>query len=188
MGCHTEKRLVIKILKIMKTTIYTVLIALFFSCKAQQIVAQNNSNHIPFIGTWEHQDGNDIFRVTIWEDGDDLKGDYWFIEINNGVETIVCESNYNIPNTDVYNGYVFFGGSTNGTKMGGKIDDNTINCQDGIEARKRIFGNVSLTIQSGCLGCPITAEWKVKRLSGIRIQGNPTEFSIPTDIIMTKVN
>ncbi|EPR74061.1 hypothetical protein ADIWIN_0870 [Winogradskyella psychrotolerans RS-3] len=171
----------------MKTTFYILLITLFFSCKVQQVYAQD-PNNAPFVGTWEHQNGNDIFRVTIWEDGNDLKGDYWFIQTNNGVETIICASNYIIPNSNTNYRHVIFGGSKDGIIMGALLDDNSINCQNGAAERERMSGNASLTIQSGCLGCPITAEWKVERLRGIRIQGDPTEFSVPTDVIMTKVN
>ena len=86
---------------IMKTIFYILLIIPFVASKAQVINKLNTNHNLPFVGTWEYQDGNDIFRINIWEDGEDLKGDYWFIEVNNGIETIICESNYNIPGTDV---------------------------------------------------------------------------------------
>ncbi|WP_147298378.1 MULTISPECIES: DUF6705 family protein [Winogradskyella] len=175
----------------MKNILYTLAILLLFSCKSQNLSAQSRytmNNLTPFIGTWEYQNGNEIFRVSIYEDNLYLKGDYWFIEVNNGVETIICESNYNIPNTNIYNGYVIFGGSLDGIKMGAQIDDNTIDCENGLDARKGVDGTFGLTIQSGCLGCPITAEWKVSIIRGMRTVGEPREFSIPTDVIMTKMN
>lgn len=174
---------------IMKTIFYILLIIPFVASKAQVISNPNTNHNLPFVGTWEYQDGNDIFRINIWEDGEDLKGDYWFIEVNNGVETIICESNYNIPGTDVYNGYVLFGGSSDGIKMGLHIDDNTIDCRNGLYERKGISGSASLTMQNPkCTNCPVTALWKVQRMRGIRIGDQPTEFSVPNNVIMAKVN
>ncbi|MDN6291166.1 MAG: hypothetical protein L0J63_12935, partial [Tetragenococcus koreensis] len=99
------------------------------------------------------------------------------------------ESNYNIPGTDVYNGYVLFGGSSDGIKMGLHIDDNTIDCRNGLYERKGISGSASLTMQNPkCTNCPVTALWKVQRMRGIRIGDQPTEFSVPNNVIMAKVN
>ena len=109
----------------MKNSIYTLLILLLFSCKSQYVLAQN-PNHTPFIGTWEYQENNQIFRVLIYEDGNDLKGDYWLIEIDNGNETILYESDYSAPNSNFNWGYAIFGGSNDGNLMYAKIDDNTI--------------------------------------------------------------
>ncbi len=172
----------------MKTIFYFLTIISFLSCKAQVLSGPNTNHNLTFVGTWEYQSGNEIFRINIWEDGEYLKGDYWFIEVNNGVETIICESDYNVPGTDVYNGYVIFGSSLDSIKMGFQIDDNTINCENGLNARKTLFGHGRLVIQSGCLGCPITAIWQVERSKGILIEGDPTEFSVPNNVIMTKVN
>lgn len=173
----------------MKTIFYILLFIPIISCKAQVLNNPNINHNLPFVGTWEYQNGNDIFRINMWEDEEDLKGDYWFIEVNNGVETIICESNYNIPGTDVYRGSVLFGGSNDGTIMGLQIDDNTINCESGLNYRKRLYGNASLTMQNPeCTSCPVTALWKVQRMRGIRIGDQPTEFSVPNNVIMTKVN
>jgi hypothetical protein len=172
----------------MKTIFYFLTIISFLSCKAQVLSDPNTNHNLPFVGTWEYQNGNEIFRINIWEDGEDLKGDYWFIEVNNDVETVICESNYQIQGTNFYYGDVIFGGSIDGVVMGALLDDNTINCEDGFDNRKRISGSASLTIQSNCFGCAVTALWEVVRLRGIRIAGSPTEFSVPNNVIMTKVN
>lgn len=189
---HREKPLVNKIINIMKNTIYTLLVLVLFSCKSQHVTAQsryNINNLTPFIGTWEHQDGNKIFRVNIYEDKLYLKGDYWFIEINNGVETVICESNYYVPAWNRNLGDVIFGGSLDGVKMGAKIDDNTINCENGITERKRKVGSLGFTIQpQTCSTCPITAKWKVTELAGLKSTDEPENYSIPINIIMIKKN
>jgi hypothetical protein len=173
----------------MKNSIYTLLILLLFSCKSQQAFAQYSMQNLtPFIGTWEYQEGNQIFRVIIYEDDLYLKGDYSFVEVNNGVETIICESNYYIPEINRNSGHTIFGGSNDGIIMGASIDDNTINCESGITERKRLKGNLGFTIQQqNCPTCPITAEWKVERWQGLRSDTEPNNYSIPTNVIMTKV-
>ncbi|MBF8151606.1 hypothetical protein ITJ86_17025 [Winogradskyella sp. F6397] len=171
----------------MKNSIYTLLILLLFSCKSQYVLAQN-PNHAPFIGTWEYQENNQIFRVTIYEDGNDLKGDYLLLEIDNGNETIIYESDYSAPNSDFNWGYAIFGGSNDGNLMYAKIDDNSIGYENGVASRKRKRGSLGLTIQpQTCSTCPITAEWKVAELQGLKITGEPENYNIPTDIILTKV-
>ena len=69
----------------MKNVIYLFIINIitFTSCKAQQIVDYTtfndgnnegkyfndlNNNFVPFLGTWEHQSGNQIFRITLWKE------------------------------------------------------------------------------------------------------------------------
>ncbi|WP_299130328.1 DUF6705 family protein [uncultured Winogradskyella sp.] len=173
----------------MKNSIYTLLILLLFSCKSQQVSAQYSMQNLtPFIGTWEYQEGNQIFRVTIYEDNLHLKGDYWLIEVINGAETILYESDYYAPGTDFHWGYTIFGGSNDGNLMGAKIDDNSIGYENGVASRKRKRGSLSLTIQQqSCLNCPVTAEWKVTELQGLKITGESENYNIPKDIIMTKM-
>jgi hypothetical protein len=173
----------------MKNIIYTSLLIILFSCKSQQVNAQYDiSNLNPFIGTWEYQNNNNLFRVTIYEDAGYLKGDYWLIEVNNGVETVICESNYYVPQWNQNLGHVIFGGSNDGNLMHAQIDDNTINCEAGITERKRLKGTLGFTIQlQNCSNCPVTAEWKISRWQGLRSDSEPENYSIPTDVIMTKM-
>ena len=172
----------------MKNTLYTLLILILFSCKSQKIYAQYSIEHLtPFIGIWEHQDGSDLFRVNIYEEEGYLKGDYWIIEIIGGTETIICESDYYVPQWNQNLGYVIFGGSNDGIIMGASIDDNTINCEAGITERKRLKGNLKFTIQDSCSSCPTTALWKIERWDGLRSDDEPENNSIPSDIIMTKL-
>ncbi|WP_296317866.1 DUF6705 family protein [Winogradskyella sp. UBA3174] len=171
----------------MKNSIYTLLILLLLSCKSQQIIAQN-PNHTPFIGTWEYQENNQIFRITIYEDGNDLKGDYWLIDINNGVETILYESDYYEPGTDFHWRHAIFGGSNDGNLMYAQIDDNSINYENGPTERKFKKGSLGFTLlPQTCSTCPIMAEWKVEPLIGLRSDTEPDNYNIPIDIVMIKV-
>ncbi|MEH6537447.1 MAG: DUF6705 family protein [Psychroserpens sp.] len=174
----------------MKTTFYTLLLIVLFSCKSQQVYGQHDLNNLtPFVGTWENTNGNQTFRVTFYIDNLYVKGDYQLVEVNNGSETLLYKSNFDIPGTTYNNGYAIFGGSKNGTVLGAHIEDNTIGYENG--ERKNKFGDLRLTIlpvQPLCLNCTITAEWKIKRSNGVRMSNEPLNYNIPTDMILTKVN
>lgn len=151
------------------------------------LYGQRDLSYEPFIGTWEHVDGNRIFRVIIYEDEQNLKGDYELVESVNGIETIIYESNYYVPRLDAYNGHAIFGGTTSMTRMGGRIEDNTI--EDGNpETGSFLTGSLVINIEPRtCLSCPLTASWKVEKNGGMYWSTQPTSFNIPTDIIITKV-
>jgi len=173
----------------MKNSIYTLLILLLFSCKSKQVFAQSSAENLaPFIGVWESQTGNQIFRVNFYEDNSYLKGDYELVQVSNGTEIILYKSDYYVSGTNLHFGYAIYGGSSNGIVLGASIDDNSIDYQNGIADRKRKKGNLKFTIQSqNCTTCPLTAEWKVTPWKGIRSTDEPENYNIPTDIVMTKV-
>lgn len=51
----------------------------------------------PFIGTWEYQDGNEIFRVELsLNENNRIRGHYSKIQTNNGFEIVLYKSNYNL--------------------------------------------------------------------------------------------
>ncbi|MEH6537448.1 MAG: DUF6705 family protein [Psychroserpens sp.] len=176
----------------MKTTFYTLLLIVLFSCKSQQVYGQHDLNNLtPFVGTWENTNGNQIFRVTFYIDNLYIKGDYQLVEVDNGSETLLYRSNFDfdINGTTYNNGYAIFGGSDNGILMGAQIEDNTIGYENGERNKKDgILGFTIQPIPPLCLNCIITAEWKVKTRGGNLIDGDPLIFNIPTDIILTKVN
>lgn len=165
----------------MKTILYTIL-TLFISLNS----FSQNSNLTPFVGNWEWQNGNETFKVQIFIDGDNLKGHYELVETNNGITTTIYKSNKLInPNIDFYYPYAIFGGSSDGILFGANIEDNVL-YGDGIHSTKS--GSLAFTIQNpSCNGCPITATWKVSILQGLKSSSTPENFTIPTDIILTKV-
>lgn len=184
---HVTKNIIMK-------KIYLILIfTLSLSCKAQQAQEKPGTDLLvnlqPFVGVWEYREGNDIFRVNIWENNRYLKGHVEFIEVDliNGleVETVVktsdrCEANgfCHFP--------VIFGGSGDGQLMSGLFSDNTIIIDNVYKGK---FGYMSLTIiQNNCTTCPTTAQWIVKEHRGFKLDTEPENFSVPIDVILTKVN
>lgn len=142
---------------------------------------------IPFEGTWEAQFGqNKVFRLILWGEGDVIKGDYEIDQLDsNGNVLETYESNFTLKNSTKKIGSVIYGGVNSNTYAYGTIDDNTIDAEQGFSSRKIKWGGFSLIIQSFN---PTTAKWKVKRPPGIILSTEPENYSIPTDIVLTKVN
>ncbi len=168
----------------MKKLFYTI-ITLALSFTTLSANAQNI-----FLGTWEHQEGNEIFRVKLWQDTEDstyILGHYEKVQINNGEETYVYSSNKEefIGDNDWWLTAAIVTKDGSNTKIGGSFTDNTIT---GNIYRKYKSGHLSFEIltNSGGLNPTITAHWKVERSPGLILNEAP-EFSIPTDIVLTKV-
>ena len=159
--------------------IYFIILATFLLTST--LNAQNS-----FIGTWEYQTGNEIFRVILWldENGEDIKGHYEKVTINNGVETyIYCSDKEKFQgNNKGWSPYVI---NTNGNDIiiGGTFIDNTVNANLYHPLK---LGSVKIEVVNNNGTDPITAQWNVKRGQGPKINEAP-EFSVPTDIILTKV-
>lgn len=163
--------------KIMKTFIYTLFIL------TTTISFSQNPNLHPFVGDWQWTEGNQTFTVNIYIDGDILKGDYEMT--TNGSLGLGYKSNrLLIPEINYYYGYAIYAGSHNGIYFSGSITDN-VQFGDGVHSVK--MGQIKFTIQNNCSGCPTTALWKVSELMGSRHHTEPENFTIPTDIILTKI-
>lgn len=195
--------------------IITTVIVLFItltSCKAQQIVdiSEHNSgnnegkylkdlnnNFTPFLGTWEWQNNNQIFRVTLWkeeqveyENGnrpsfywDRIKGHFEMVEIGSlGEETIIYTSQKKIGQSTSDWFPVINGGSNDGNTFEGFIYDNSVPFNPNYITGVR--GNLDINIVPSAV--PSQMEWKVTLPQGMYGTDQPTEFNIPTDIILTK--
>ncbi len=168
----------------MKTLFYTIItLALSFtplSANAQNI----------FLGTWEHQEGNQVFRVTLWEDNNNILGHYKMINVENGMETIIYSSNKNehIGNNEAKLPFVIYG-SANNQLLIALFYDNTVNANQ-YHFQKKGSLTIEILTNPGGLNPTITAHWKVERKSyqsGLADNEAP-EFSVPTDIVLTKVS
>ena len=152
---------------------------------------QYQSNHLsPFVGDWEWQNGNQTFRVNIYIEGNNLEGHYLLIEDNNGVETIIYDSNKLLNAAlNFYYGSAIFGGSNDGILFHALIEDNVLLGQGPNDYKLTKNGNLAFTItNNGTNGQPITASWRISELMGLKSTEAPPTFTIPTDIILTKVN
>ena len=163
----------------------------FISTMISLSTLSTNAQNI-FLGTWEHQNGNEVFRIVLWEDpldNNSIKGHYKMVQIENGLETIIYSSNKNehIGINEAKLPFVIYGSANNQTLIG-LFYDNTIDSNQYHFLKK---GSLHLEIltNSGGLNPTITAHWKVERKSyqGLIINEAP-EFSVPTDIILTKIN
>ncbi|MFD2552031.1 DUF6705 family protein [Bizionia sediminis] len=187
------------------------------SCKAQHIVNLNtfnqtdepnegkyykdlDNNFTPFLGTWEYQYGNQIFRVTLWkeemvehENGikpsyfkDRIKGHYEIVEVGAfEQETIIKTSNKNIKNTNTTYFPVIAGGTIDGINLGGSILDNTVPDSSRFSAFG-VEGGFTMQIISG--SSPVQAFWSGEINNSLQLPDYPTEFSFPNNITLTKVN
>ncbi len=137
-----------------------------------------NAQESPFIGVWEHDNGTQIFRVFINDNGDNsIRGDYELIEKSTGA--FIYQSRKELSNGLVFEGSIY--GNASNLKLGAGIDDRTIT-------------HTSYGILGGYLRMVLlntspfqTATWKVKRRQGIRLSDDDRVFNIPTDIILTKI-
>lgn len=183
------------------------------SCIAQTIVNLNafnqgdnsgkyfkdiDNNFNPFLGIWEWQNGNQIFRVELWKvemkenkNGnepsfylDKIQGHFEMVESGvqgQQLETNIYTSNKNVGDKDYYWPPVINLSSTNGTSCGGIIIDNiAVNN----EYWYGLKGKLIIKLIDGTN--PLKANWKVTLLEGIYGINQPTEFIIPTDIVLTK--
>lgn len=133
----------------------------------------------PFIGTWEHQENNIIFRVQLYMTDDGLRGNYEKVSVSNGLEIIIFKSNKDIGHGLTYGPVIFC--YSNNYELKGWLIDNTISTQTDLP----IFtGNLKMDIISSN---PTTATWKITGNNESRLDIDNREFSIPTDVVMTKV-
>lgn len=196
----------------MKHNLYILLFLItFFSCKAQEIVNINTFNQgnnegkyfkdlnnvfSNFLGTWEHQNGNIIFRVTLtkitkeeYKNGnrpsfywDKIKGHFEKVEIDaNGRETIIYTSQKKMGQTVTDWPHSIYGGTSDGVGLSAQIYDNSINP---VGDYFHITGKLKCEIIPNIN--PKQMTWKVTLPQGMYGTDQPTTFNIPTDITLTK--
>ena len=141
----------------------------------------------PFIGTWEYQDGNSIFRVIISPntsghvESAPLMGRYFMLNVNNGVETIVYSSDLAPVGTFLWEPG-FYTYTNPNFLLTGYLIDHTYT-----DPTKSKGGNLSIKLnEASCLSCPLTANWKVTSPPGLKFDNEPLEYNIPTNIVLIK--
>lgn len=186
----------------------TTILILFFciACKSQTIVnisTFNNGdntgkyfkdldyNFQSFIGTWENTTNNITFKLFLTMTvkkpmgypvkyyKDVIEGRFMIIEnAGQSNENIICNSVKYYPNSGFTSTNVIFGNANNNV-CGGGIDDT---CATG--SSPILEGSFKLTKLNNTTGLP-QAQWEVYK-DGITIEGQ--NFSVPTNVILTKVN
>jgi len=192
----------------MKNKLYIIILIaiLSISCKAQQIVNINTFNQgnnegkyfkdinnvfDNFLGTWEYQQNNTIFRIILRKLArnkhkytnnqsffkDQIIGHYEKVEIlATGRERLIYTSNKPNGNSNEYlrAEIIIFGGTSDGIKLSASVLDVSI-------PNTFPWGTLTAVIIPG--SNPSQMTWKI---SGYNLGGR--NFNIPIDIIMTKVN
>lgn len=166
----------------MKTIKNTTNLFFLFILISSSIFSQTrNAQNAPYVGTWEYQKDNQIFRLNIWEDSEPnpydgqyyLNGNYKMIEKNNGAETIIYSSNPNgEQNAEALNGLLLDGVYSG---IFHQMHDNSSDKIGTFEITSFPTSEIS---------------FHVSKMSGININpiGTPEQedFEIPNDIILIK--
>jgi len=191
----------------MKNLILATLLLLSINCKAQNIVNLNtfntgdnsnkyfkdlDNNFANFVGTWENTTGNITFRVILWKESmkpltnetnsyiDDLFGKFLIIQdagLSN--EVVIHNSVKYFPQNNHTSTWSLLGSPYNSTIYGAYLEDTCANGGNGV-----LEGTATMEITN--LGTtPLNAHWTVK---SSRQLFSGEYFSVPTDIILTKVN
>ena len=150
-----------------------------------------NNIYTNYIGTWENITGNKTFRVTLWKEvqvkysginvyREEKHGKFMMIQnAGQSNETILYRSDKDF----IYGGTwidVMQYTPTSSDGFGGSIWDNCIPIDGDYKwGRLRFIMNYNTS--------PITAQWIVKELPGMHLSNEPP-FTIPTNLILTKVN
>lgn len=163
-------------MKNLKNNIVQTILFLFISLN---INAQFTVDEL--LGTWEHANGNQIFRIEFFGDGsgNPVRGDFKLVSLDIlGQETVIYQSHRTIGTSQYYYPPVISLGYTDiPDTFKGSVRDNTST------TRHLVEGCFSFKLLQEN---PLKAKWNVTSCPGLK---SPNEvFNIPTDLIMTKVD
>ena len=158
-----------------------------------------NNYFTPFLGQWKSTTGNQTFVVTLLKETkrpteenndivfycDEIFGHYQ-IYLNYGLSTqsLLYTSQINIGSTTQTWNTIIVSDVIITNKLTGIIHDvvgTPINSiyPEGVE------GHLSMIINNSA--SPLTAQWKITRSSGMRRTNQPSTFTIPTNVVLTKI-
>ncbi|WP_177733238.1 DUF6705 family protein [Flavobacterium inviolabile] len=157
-----------------------------------------NNYFTPFIGTWIYQNGNQTFVIRFWKETkasyinenpkfyiDELCGHYKLVQ-NYGQpnEQVIYTSEKNIGNSVTpWSTIIIAGKALENYKMTGQVFDVAGVLNPSYPTGVR--GELEMIINPAN---PDTAQWEVTLPMGMRGLGQPSTFTIPTNITLTKVN
>ena len=150
-----------------------------------------DNNYGNFTGTWENTTGIITFRLTLWKFAkkpmgyptkyykDSFEGKFLIIK-NAGMpnEIILHNSVKYYPQNNYTSTSVIYASAYDGRDLGGNFEDSCANGGNGF-----LSGFFYLYIENPGVS-PSIARWKIKNAP--RIQGQ--YYSIPMDVLMTKIN
>lgn len=147
-----------------------------------------NPTRDDFIGIWEWQNGNEIFRINFFNQETTYEGETWtslashftMLSIDSsGNETIIYTSDRPMETTIPQNWFpVITGGQylSYNESYRFALKDNT--------ASTYLLGNLDLKFLATSSGQPLQISWKL-RVDGMADENQ--SFNVPTDIILTKI-
>ncbi|MFY7666349.1 MULTISPECIES: hypothetical protein [Flavobacterium] len=173
----------------MKSNIFFLLI-LGFVCSLTVYSQTNDPVNAPFVGTWNYQNGNQIFQLIIWEDPEPdlndgsycLRGHYKMIDLSSGNPTVIYKSDSDAPVglkwPSAFIGHVFsgniFGATFHEIHSGSSF----------------LYGDLSIRLLDVCPTCPAKISFNLVKEKGIRFYdvGEPiiSDFVVPNNIELTK--
>lgn len=206
-------------MKNIKFSLLSVFLMLYITANCQQVVdistfnqGDNTGKYFKdidndfdaFIGVWEHQENDMVFRVTLWKNAqepyredengnpryyvDQILGHFEMVQLEEdplGAETVIYTSDKNIGSSqqDWFPVIRIF--TSDGVEAWGTVLDNVVFDPD-LWINPCLHGTLSFDIIPGTN--PPQAVWEVKHRKGAACFSDlPTEFTIPTDIVLTKV-
>lgn len=165
-----------------------VLMLILLLLQSVLVCAQNKAN--VFTGTWQYQNGTEVFIVKIWEENNRMYGYYKKITVDtNGNQTsVVYTSRTDYGNGDYLFPYVIYGEiGPNGFEA--LFKDNTMTNINENYKRGKLHMEITQFGATGPPGCSecMKALWQVTDTGGMYV--NFVEgFSVPVNVIMTKVS
>jgi hypothetical protein len=165
----------------MKNILKIVLSIFILLLTSTSVNAQQQLN--PYKGLWVSQNGNTLFMVILYQEGEVMKGHYKMVELSEfGEQTNV-----------IYTSKKDFGlgmklpfsilGRLSSYGLTGMVDDTTIpNYHSDTKE-----GHLAIKIIPACVGCGVQATWKIDTHIEVTLEGEPP-FNIPTDIVLTRIS
>lgn len=171
----------------MKNTI--ILLVAIISINTYSQTLSVNPTRDDLLGTWEWQNGNEVFRINFFNYSYEYEGETWtslashftMLETDTfGNETIIYTSDKPMGSTIPQNWYPVITGGQYLNYIDSYrfwLIDNTANTY--------LLGNLDIKFLNVPNGSPLQILWKL-RIDGMANEGE--SFNVPTDIILTKID
>ena len=158
-----------------------------------------NNYFTPFLGQWKSTTGNQTFVVTLWKETkrpteenndivfycDKIFGHYQiYVDYGLSTQSLLYTSQINISTTSQTWKTVIIGKVVQNFKFFGLVQD-VVGSNQSPDFPQGVEGSLSMTINNS--NTPLTAQWKITRSSGMRRTNQPSTFTIPTNVVLTKI-
>ena len=154
----------------------------------------------PFLGQWKYVNGNKTFILILWKEtqhafyhnddlqyySDEIYGHYKLIQdYGLATEQLIYTSETNIGNTSETWNSILIANDVNINNLTGGINDIYATPLNPTDYPWGLNGHFSLTINSGSY--PVTAQMKITSAIGMISTNQPSQFTIPTNVFLTKI-